>query len=236
MAPSTSLVSALGGARLKLPSPSPACATPHPRSTQRQIYDITASPIVESVMNGFNGTIFAYGQTGAGKSFTMEGVPTDADLRVRPGPRVGVPASARPATHAPYRTPAPLPHPQGIIPNSFQHIFDAIGLEADKKKQFLVRASYLEIYNEEIRDLLSKNPKSKHDLREDADRGVFVPGLTSLVVKTMEEIDDIRKVRRGAELGCRLRHQCSRREAVPRAPFRTCRRRASVTAVWGPPR
>ena len=53
------------------------------RSTQRQIYDITASPIVESVMNGFNGTIFAYGQTGAGKSFTMEGVPTDAALRVR---------------------------------------------------------------------------------------------------------------------------------------------------------
>ena len=158
----------------------------------------------------------------------------------------GLAGASRPARRCPGKRttgdsravshPRPLPHPQGIIPNSFQHIFDAIGLEADKKKQFLVRASYLEIYNEEIRDLLSKNPKSKHDLREDADRGVFVPGLTSLVVKTMEEIDDIRKVRRGAELGCRLRHQCSRREAVPRAPFRTCRRRASVTAVWGPPR
>jgi len=54
---------------------------------------------------------------------------------------------------------------QGIIPNSFKHIFDSIGLESDSSKQFLVRASYLEIYNEEIRDLLSKNPKSKLDLR-----------------------------------------------------------------------
>ncbi len=70
-------------------------------------------------------------QTGAGKSFTMEGVPDPPELR-------------------------------GIIPNSFKHIFDKISVE---EKQYLVRASYLEIYNEEIRDLLSKDPKNRLDLK-----------------------------------------------------------------------
>ena len=65
-------------------------------------------------------------QTGAGKTFTMEGEPDPPELR-------------------------------GIIPNSFQHIFDRIALA--ENQQFLVRASYLEIYNEEIRDLLSNNPR-----------------------------------------------------------------------------
>jgi kinesin family protein 3/17 len=54
------------------------------------------------------------------------------------------------------------PELRGIIPNSFKHIFDKISIE---EKQYLVRASYLEIYNEEIRDLLSKDPKNKLDLK-----------------------------------------------------------------------
>jgi len=44
-------------------------------SSQEEIYKQTAFPIVESVLEGFNGTIFAYGQTGTGKTFTMEGKP-----------------------------------------------------------------------------------------------------------------------------------------------------------------
>jgi kinesin family protein 3/17 len=90
---------------------------------QKHIYDTCAAGVVDSVLNGYNGTIFAYGQTGAGKTHTMEGRPDPPFLR-------------------------------GIIPNSFQHIFDHISSAINF--QFLVRASYLEIYNEEIRDLLSK--------------------------------------------------------------------------------
>ncbi len=56
------------------------------------------------------------------------------------------------------------PDQRGIIPNSFKHIFDKVAIT--KKKQILVRASYLEIYNEEIRDLLSKDPKAGLDLKE----------------------------------------------------------------------
>ena len=53
-----------------------------PASTnQQRIYDVAATEIVEAVMNGYNGTIFAYGQTGAGKSHTMEGYPDPPELR-----------------------------------------------------------------------------------------------------------------------------------------------------------
>jgi kinesin family protein 3/17 len=72
---------------------------------------------------------------------------------------------------------------RGVIPNSFQHIFEHIANAKDK--QFLVRASYLEIYNEEIRDLLSKEPKINLQLKENIDSGVYVKDLTSFVVKNI---------------------------------------------------
>ena len=81
-------------------------------------------PIVGFVLEGYNGTVFAYGQTGTGKTFTMEGVRSNPELK-------------------------------GIIPNSFAHIFSHISKNPDFK--FLIRVSYLEIYCEEIRDLLGNN-------------------------------------------------------------------------------
>ena len=50
-------------------------------SEQKDVYDESAFPLVESVIEGYNGTIFAYGQTGCGKTHTMLGVPEDANLR-----------------------------------------------------------------------------------------------------------------------------------------------------------
>ena len=50
-------------------------------STQRAVYDESAFPLVESVIEGYNGTIFAYGQTGCGKSHTMMGYKDDPNLR-----------------------------------------------------------------------------------------------------------------------------------------------------------
>lgn len=124
-------------------------------STQRSVYDGTAFPIVESVLGGYNGTIFAYGQTGTGKTHTMTGVPSIPELR-------------------------------GITPNAFEHIFSAIGSASGE--EYLVRASYLEIYNEEIRDLLG-DPRTKLKLKENPDSGVFVKDLSVFVVKGIPEID-----------------------------------------------
>ncbi len=146
---------------------------------QKHIYDVCAASVVESVLQGYNGTIFAYGQTGAGKTFTMEGK-------------------------------ADVPELRGIIPNSFQHIFDFVG--AASQQQFLVRASYLEIYNEEIRDLLSKDPKNHLDLKENVDSGVYVKDLTSFVVKNATEIDHVMQAgKKNRSVGATLMNQTSSR-------------------------
>ena len=82
-------------------------------------------------------------QTGTGKTFTMEGDRSVAELK-------------------------------GIIPNSFAHIFGHIFRKADSDLAFLVRVSYLEIYNEEVRDLLGKDQNLRLEVKERPDIGVYV--------------------------------------------------------------
>jgi kinesin family protein 3/17 len=66
------------------------------------------------------------------------------------------------------------PSQRGIIPRAFEHIFEVI--DSSENMKYLVHAAYLEIYNEEIRDLLGNNTKKKLDLKEHPDKGVYVPG------------------------------------------------------------
>ena len=67
------------------------------------------------------------------------------------------------------------PELRGIIPNSFDHIFDYV--KATTGKEFLIRCAYLEIYNEEVRDLLGEDPLKRLELKEDPNLGVFVKDL-----------------------------------------------------------
>ena len=148
-------------------------------SKQEDLFHTCALPIVDSVLTGYNGTVFAYGQTGTGKSHTMEGQWEPPELR-------------------------------GIIPRSFLRIFEKIDQTHDQN--FLVRASYLEIYNEEVRDLLSKDPKNKLDLKEDADRGVYVKDLTSYVVKSVSEMENVLLAgKKNRSVGATLMNQDSSR-------------------------
>ena len=126
-------------------------------SLQQTVYDESAFPLVESVIEGYNGTIFAYGQTGCGKTHTMMGSYESEESH-------------------------------GIIPRAFNHIFGWIDSSEDGKK-FLVRWSYLEIYNESILDLLGKDNDKKLDVKEDKDKGIYVRGLTSVIVKSIPEIE-----------------------------------------------
>uniref|UniRef100_A0A2K6D234 Kinesin-like protein n=1 Tax=Macaca nemestrina TaxID=9545 RepID=A0A2K6D234_MACNE len=128
---------------------------------QFELYDETFRPLVDSVLQGFNGTIFAYGQTGTGKTYTMEGIRGDPEKR-------------------------------GVIPNSFDHIFTHIS--RSQNQQYLVRASYLEIYQEEIRDLLSKDQTKRLELKERPDTGVYVKDLSSFVTKSVKEIEHVMNV------------------------------------------
>ena len=126
---------------------------------QGDIYNESSAPIISNVLEGYNGTIFAYGQTGTGKTHTMTGVIGDDQLR-------------------------------GIMPRAFDDIFSHITADSDQT-QFLVRASYLEIYNEEVRDLLSKNPKNRLELHEKVDSGVYVKDLSYFAAKSSDEVRKI---------------------------------------------
>ena len=125
-------------------------------TTQREVYDQVAFPIVDSIFQGYNGTVFAYGQTGCGKTYTMMGIVTDPELK-------------------------------GIIPNAFSHIFGFIKTEGEAKRFFL-RCSFVEIYNEEVRDLLGNKDK-KLDIREDPKKGTFLRDLTYVTIKNPTDIE-----------------------------------------------
>lgn len=90
----------------------------------------------------------------------------------------------------------PGPELQGVIPNSFEHIFSRIA--TDTTTTYLVRASYLEIYNEEVRDLLGEDPHKKLDLKQrtlpNGDEEVYVKDLTSFLVKEPKELEKIMEV------------------------------------------
>lgn len=113
--------------------------------------------------------MFAYGQTGCGKTHTMMGPQIE---KVEGGPE-NVPEKDR-----------------GIIPKAIRHIFGFID-GADKDVKFLVRVSYLEIYNEHVLDLLA--PKSRGgdalQIKEDPNKGTYVKDLTTVIVKNVGDTE-----------------------------------------------
>ncbi|XP_049596083.1 kinesin-like protein KIF3B [Syngnathus scovelli] len=147
-------------------------------STQSEVYDDAVRPLVDSVLLGFNGTVFAYGQTGTGKTWTMRGVPADSEKR-------------------------------GVIPNAFHHIFAHISRTRGQK--YLVRSSYLEIYQEEIWDLLMERGR-KLELKESPQEGVYVKDLSWVVTKDPAEMHHLLMLGdRSRSVGATNANRCSSR-------------------------
>ncbi|XP_029902086.1 kinesin-like protein KIF18A [Myripristis murdjan] len=120
-------------------------------STQVDIFENTTKGVLDSVMNGFNCTVFAYGATGAGKTHTMLGSQNDP----------------------------------GVMYRTMKELFRRMD-EVKEDKVFDVAFSYLEVYNEQIRDLLANvGPLA---VREDSSKGVVVQGLTLHQPKSAEHI------------------------------------------------
>lgn len=139
-----------------------------PTSQQKDLYDQAVWPTVFEVLEGYNCTIFAYGQTGTGKTYTMEG-----------GGR---------------KKNGEFPSDAGVIPRAVKQIFDI--LEA-QHAEYNMKVTFLELYNEEITDLLAPEeaPKFVDDkskkpiaLMEDGKGGVFVRGLEEEIVCSANEI------------------------------------------------
>ncbi|KAM9372382.1 kinesin-like protein KIF19 [Phaethornis superciliosus] len=122
------------------------------RATQEEVYVSTTKSLIGGVISGYNATIFAYGPTGAGKTYTMLG--TDCE--------------------------------PGIYIRSLEDLFKALEA-ATEEMDYRVSMSYLEIYNEVIRDLL--NPSSGFlDLREDPRGSIQIAGLTEVSITNAQEV------------------------------------------------
>ena len=142
--------------------------------TQENIFNSTTKFLIEGVVNGFNATIFTYGATGAGKTYTMFGNEKNP----------------------------------GIIYLTLKELFNKI--HSYFNREYTVKLWYLEIYNENIRDLLYNNNNNNNpywngnnnnfycdnnylDLREDQNKGIIINGITEIKAKSSEDILNILK-------------------------------------------
>ncbi|KAI3996701.1 hypothetical protein MKX01_041001 [Papaver californicum] len=136
-------------------------------SSQKDIYQLVGAPLVENCLAGFNSSIFAYGQTGSGKTYTMWG-PSKALLEDNPSGGE-----------------------QGLTPRVFEQLFSRMSEEEakhdDKQLKYQCRCSFLEIYNEQITDLLDPSQRNLL-IREDVKSGVYVENLTEQDVCTMKDV------------------------------------------------
>ncbi|XP_020698000.1 kinesin-like protein KIN-5A [Dendrobium catenatum] len=138
-----------------------------PTAKQMDLFSQSISPMVSEVLQGFNCTIFAYGQTGSGKTYTMEG-----EKKTKNGE---------------------FSSDAGVIPRSVQQIFEELEAEFT---EYSMKVSLLEIYNEEIIDLLAPDEWESSDdkltkpiaLMEDGKGGVFVKGMEEEIVRSADEI------------------------------------------------
>ncbi|KAH0571469.1 Kinesin-like protein [Spironucleus salmonicida] len=130
-----------------------------PGVSQRDVYNMAANDTVKQILQGYNGTILSYGQTGAGKSFSMFGSDVNDD------------------------------EGKGIIPRSAEDIFNHILHSDNNDIEYSIRCSFLEIYNEQVNDLLARGPDHENlKIRESPDRGIYVENAVETQVCCPEDI------------------------------------------------
>uniref|UniRef100_A0A8D2LPC9 Kinesin-like protein n=1 Tax=Varanus komodoensis TaxID=61221 RepID=A0A8D2LPC9_VARKO len=149
-------------------------------TTQEQVYNACAKQIVKDVLEGYNGTIFAYGQTSSGKTHTME-VRVFLKIYIAHLGFLNVKMGLQGKLHDPQL--------MGIIPRIAHDIFDHI-YSMDENLEFHIKVSYFEIYLDKIRDLLDVS-KTNLAVHEDKNRVPYVKGCTERFVSSPEEVMDV---------------------------------------------
>uniref|UniRef100_A0A8C5F0N1 Kinesin family member 27 n=1 Tax=Gopherus evgoodei TaxID=1825980 RepID=A0A8C5F0N1_9SAUR len=128
-------------------------------STQDEVYTTCIKPLVVSLIEGYNATVFAYGQTGSGKTYTIGG---------------GHIASV-------------AEDEKGIIPRAIQELFQSIS--ENHNIGFSVKVSYIEVYKEELRDLLELDTSMKDlHIREDEKGNTVIVGAKDCQVESVDEV------------------------------------------------
>lgn len=153
-----------------------------PEGRNSDVYEGLGKPLVRAALHGINATFFAYGQTGSGKTHTLHGNIAHLGLDGTQSSNF-VPPSMLPRYNE-YNT------DPGIIELAVRDIFAAI--EADMDHDFLVRVSYVQLYNETLTDLLNPNtPPSDLRIIDSGHAGPYVRGLTEEVVLSPERVLDL---------------------------------------------
>uniref|UniRef100_A0A453AZ06 Kinesin-like protein n=1 Tax=Aegilops tauschii subsp. strangulata TaxID=200361 RepID=A0A453AZ06_AEGTS len=133
--------------------------------SQEKLFRVVGLPMVENCMSGYNGCLFAYGQTGSGKTYTMMGeLSKDGNE---------------------------LSNDSGLTPRIFEYLFARIKEEEERRREdklkYICKCSFLEIYNEQITDLLE--PSSTNlQIREDIKKGVYVENLMECYVSSVKDV------------------------------------------------
>ncbi|NXE78169.1 KIF27 protein, partial [Cochlearius cochlearius] len=128
-------------------------------STQEEVYTVCIKPLLVSLTEGYNATVFAYGQTGSGKTYTIGG---------------GHVASV-------------AEDEKGIIPRAIQELFQHIS--ENHNIDFHVKVSYIEVYKEELRDLLELETSVKElHIREDEKGNTVIVGAKEFQVECADEV------------------------------------------------
>ncbi|EAL69265.1 hypothetical protein DDB_G0276369 [Dictyostelium discoideum AX4] len=138
-----------------------------PESTQKEVFE-SVKDTIHDVLLGYNGTLLAYGQTGSGKTFTMGSAAAESDFE--------------------------NVEQLGIIPRGNHLIFNTIAEESDGNAEFTIKCSYLEIYMENIQDLLNPKNNKQLKIRESKSQGIYVEGLTEEYVASEEDIMELIQV------------------------------------------
>lgn len=136
-----------------------------PAVTQKQLFEAIGRPVIDSCLEGYNGTIFCYGQTGSGKTYTMTGPDTNDNKSKED---------------------------RGMIPRILECLFEKIDTLKNQNTslEFYCTCSFLEIYNEQIMDLLGE-PNKNIQLREDVVQGVYAEGLNHKIISNPQDALDI---------------------------------------------
>ncbi|PIL24290.1 hypothetical protein GSI_14043 [Ganoderma sinense ZZ0214-1] len=142
-----------------------------PATTQHAMFTSTAQPLISRFTEGYNCTILAYGQTSSGKTFTMTGIDLDAD-------------------------PTDPSNGMGIIPRSISMIFTRCRELKEQRAgtwNYSIKGSYIELYNEDLIDLLADGTAGKRDvqIREDKQGHIIWEGLREVTVKNANDVMNI---------------------------------------------
>ena len=125
--------------------------------TQEQVFHCTIKKLINDILNGYNATVFAYGATGAGKTYTMLGNDDNP----------------------------------GIMVLTLRELFRSILLY--QNRNYIIKLWYIEIYNENIRDLLVNNNENL-ELREDPNKGIIINNVTEIITNSSEDILNLLKM------------------------------------------